>query len=192
MTTRLLALLLLAALPAVIIFFVAPALSPAAPAAIPLTSDAAPLTSDAAGAPQPSALRQLALCGPGDQDDYVYSPGRLVTERPCVRIAGAVVDIQRAEDGDFHIDIRVDTESSSILNAGNIGEGGGFLIVEPVCVHSASPIAERLCAADPDPLDMSKLAVGQHVWMEGRYVTDSEHHDWAELHPLYAWGLVGG
>jgi hypothetical protein len=31
-------------------------------------------------------------------------------------------------------------------------------------------------------------AQGQRVWMEGRYVQDGEHGDWAELHPLYRWG----
>lgn len=132
----------------------------------------------------------LQTCVAGDQDKYVYSPDRLTVLQPCVRISGTVVDIQRAEDGDFHIDVKVDQESAAVLTPGNATEGAGYLIVEPVCVHAASPVAEGLCKTDPDPVDMSKLAAGQHVWMEGRYVLDSEHSDWAELHPLYAWGVI--
>jgi len=30
-------------------------------------------------------------------------------------------------------------------------------------------------------------AVGDRVWMEGRYVFDTDHGGWAELHPLYRW-----
>jgi hypothetical protein len=26
--------------------------------------------------------------------------------------------------------------------------------------------------------------------MEGRYILDSQHHAWAELHPLYRWGPI--
>jgi len=37
---------------------------------------------------------------------------------------------------------------------------------------------------------MTGLNVGAHVWMEGRYVADSEHGGWAELHPLHRWGAA--
>jgi hypothetical protein len=45
------------------------------------------------------------------------------------------------------------------------------------------------CAADPDPL--TRLPeIGQHLWLEGRYVIDTNHFNWAELHPLYRWGAM--
>jgi len=58
-----------------------------------------------------------------------------------------------------------------------------------ICVGSVTQAsAKAACAANPNPL--RKLPkVGQHVWMEGRYVLDLEHDDWAELHPLYRWGV---
>jgi hypothetical protein len=31
-----------------------------------------------------------------------------------------------------------------------------------------------------------------HSWMEGRYALDSQHGNWAELHPLCRWGPFGG
>jgi hypothetical protein len=62
------------------------------------------------------------------------------------------------------------------------------MVVEPICVRSVSQTdAIEACAADPDPMT-ALPRVGDHVWMEGRYVLDLEHDSWAELHPLYRWG----
>ncbi len=66
----------------------------------------------------------------------------------------------------------------------------GLLVVEPICVHSVSQAdAVSSCAADRDPLT-ALPTVGRHVWLEGRSVLDRDHSDWAELHPLYRWGLA--
>jgi hypothetical protein len=130
-------------------------------------------------------------CLPTDQDQYVYNPTRLVVLRPCIHVTGVVVAVRKEADGDLHILLNLDLPYVDLLTAANADELGA-LVVEPVCVRSVSQAdAIAVCAADPDPLT-SFPTVGQHIWMEGRYVTDSEHGGWAELHPLYRWGVESG
>jgi hypothetical protein len=133
----------------------------------------------ASGAEQP--------CTPGDQDQYIYVPERLQVLKPCLHISGTVDDLNVEDDGDVHLRIRLDPPYQSLLVDSNKYEGGD-LVVEPVCY--ALPLqadAMRLCASNPDRIQSSPL-VGDHVWMEGRYVLDLGHSAWSELHPLYRWG----
>jgi hypothetical protein len=95
-----------------------------------------------------------------------------------------------AADGDLHILVDLDAAYVHLLRPANQGEELGDLVVEPVCVKSVTQTdAIDSCAADPDPLAPPYPAVGERVWMEGRYVFDLDHGGWAELHPLYRWGL---
>jgi len=129
-------------------------------------------------------------CDPTDQDRYVYRPARLQAVLPCVRVAGTIVASSTEADGDVHLDVRLDDAYVGFLNAGNLQEGGN-LVVEPVCRFAPMQAeAIRVCASDPDPLTGALPGVGEHVWLEGRYALDLQHHAWAELHPLYRWGRV--
>jgi hypothetical protein len=126
-------------------------------------------------------------CAPGDQDPYVYQPERLQVLRPCLRITGTVDEINLEDDGDVHLRIGLDPAYHALLTDGNKYEGGD-LVVEPICY--ALPLeadALRLCASNPDRIQ-NMPQVGDHVWVEGRYVLDLAHWAWAELHPLYRWG----
>ncbi|TMF58668.1 MAG: hypothetical protein E6I19_01420 [Chloroflexi bacterium] len=76
-------------------------------------------------------------------------------------MVGTVVSSSAEADGDVHLQIRLDPPYQGVLRPGN-----------------------------PDPLLGGLPGVGEHVWMEGRYILDSQHHAWAELHPLYRWGAI--
>ena len=135
----------------------------------------------------PSPTPKVESCAPGDQDAYTYRPARLKALLPCIRVVGIVVSSEVEQDGDIHINVRLDDAYRGVLVAGNDFEDGN-LIVEPVCqLPPLQADAIRVCAADPAPLG-SVPAIGDHVWLEGRYVLDLQHHAWAELHPLYRWG----
>ena len=142
-------------------------------------------------APSSSATIGVAsTCEPTDQDRYVYRPARLQMLMPCIRIAGTIVSSTVEADGDVHINVRLDPDYEGVLTTENREEQGN-LIVEPVCQFPAVQAeAIRVCASDGDPLHDGLPAVGAHVFMEGRYVLDLQHHGWAELHPLYRWGRV--
>lgn len=141
------------------------------------------------------ALSQLRVsaagepCTPGDQDQYVYRPERLLVLKPCLRITGTVAWLHIEDDGDVHYRIRPDPPYTDLLVPGNEVQGNN-LVAEPVCY--ALPLhadALRLCATNANRM-LSIPEVGDHVWMEGRYVLDVGHVSWAELHPLYRWGKV--
>ena len=137
-----------------------------------------------------SAASAAQPCPAGDQDRYVYRPARLEVLHACLRVTGTIVSSSAEADGDFHINVRLDAPFTGLLTPGNEFEDG-YLIVEPVCQFPPLQAeAIRVCAADPDPLTGGLPAVGDHVWMEGRYVLDLQHHAWAELHPLYRWGKL--
>jgi hypothetical protein len=111
----------------------------------------------------------------------------------CIRVSGVVEAIRTEADGDLHVLLALDPEFVGLLRPANQGVELGDLVVEPVCVRSVTQTdAIATCAGDPDPLDPPLPSVGRHIWMEGRYVLDSEHAGWAELHPLYRWGPFGG
>jgi hypothetical protein len=104
-----------------------------------------------------------------------------------VRVTGTVDSQNVEDDGDAHIDIRLDLPYQALLTAGNKSERGD-LIVEAVCQELPMQAdAMGLCASDFDRT-VSVPRVGDRVWMEGRYVLDTEHNGWSELHPLYRWG----
>ena len=132
----------------------------------------------------------IETCVPTDQDQYVYRPARLQVLSACIRVIGTVTSTSTEADGDIHINVRLDDAYRVVLKPGNDFDDGA-LVIEPVC-QIAPPQADaiRVCASDAAPLGRIPM-VGDHVWLEGRYVLDTQHHAWAELHPLYRWGVVG-
>jgi hypothetical protein len=127
-------------------------------------------------------------CNTGDQQPYVYSPDRLIVLADCIHVTGIIDEIENAADGDLHILLRLDREYQHYLKPANPGDK--YLVVEPICVNKPiQPNAIKACALNPNPI-RNLPKVRDHVWMEGRYVTDTFHNNWAEIHPLGAWGYV--
>jgi hypothetical protein len=169
--------------------------APASPSAGGGSSASAGSTS-ASSSPMASPARSAAgspvACAPTDQIQYVYHPARLQVVAGCLRVTGGVAEVRTEADGDLHILLDLDVAFAHLLTPANQGVERGDMVVEPVCVRSVSqPDAIEPCAADPDPMT-TLPRVGDHVWMEGRYVLDLEHDSWAELHPLYRWGPEAG
>jgi len=164
------------------------------PTSAPATSTA-PGPTSAAPTASPNAVPTgtQAACLSTDQDQYVYHPSRLQVVAPCLRAVGVIDAIRTEADGDLHMLLRLDPEYVNLLKPANQGEELGDLVIEPICVKSVTQSdAIATCTSDHDPFGGPFPAVGQHVWMEGRYVLDLEHGSWAELHPLYRWGPEGG
>jgi hypothetical protein len=143
-----------------------------------LTSIHVPISS---GTPRP------ADCVPGDQDLYVYSPARLRVLSACLRVTGTVRGVSIEHDGDRHLNVELDPQYDGLLTPGNEAQFHR-LVVEPICMGGGDePSVAAECARDPDPITVIP-EIGQRVWLEGRYVLDTNHFSWAELHPLYRWG----
>jgi hypothetical protein len=139
--------------------------------------------------PLTTAAVPPAQCRPSDQDRYVYHPARLHILQSCIHVTGVVEASRIENDGDLHLQLRLDAPYQALLQPANRLEQGD-LVVEPVCASlPLQPDALDVCVGDPHPV-LDLPAPGQHVWMEGRYVLDGEHGNWAELHPLYRWGVA--
>jgi hypothetical protein len=165
------------------------ALVTASPTTTPTSVAASPTVNPS---PNASPVASPVACVPTDQDQYVYNPARLQVVAACLRVTGVVAEIRTEADGDLHILLALDAAFAHLLTPGNQGVERGDMVVEPICVRSVSQTdAIGACAADPDPMTALPRA-GNHAWMEGRYVLDLEHDSWAELHPLYRWGLQAG
>jgi hypothetical protein len=134
-------------------------------------------------------------CPPTDQDQYVYQPGRLITYAACIHVTGVVKEVFDIKDGDGDttFDVALDAPYQHFINMASRNYRNGYMHVEIICSVPISPIGERAaveaCSKDPDPLQPPYPKVGDHVWLEGRFVTDGNSQLWVELHPLYRWGL---
>ena len=135
-----------------------------------------------------------AECQANDQDQYVFSPERLIELSPCIRVAGTVKSVAPGvEDGDGFIDLAVDPPYTYTTNWMNNVNTHGFLHMETICYVTPRPdekAPSETCARDPDPYRGELPEEGQQIWAEGRWVLDIAHGGHAELHPLYRWGVL--
>jgi hypothetical protein len=111
---------------------------------------------------------------------HVYSPERLGVIEACTAVAGRVVSVHRAVDGDLHIGL--DPEQKSTLNLTNVMHAQRHLIVEVVCDHpsvknQAGPACEGFASSITAP------NVGDRIRVTGAYVTDRDN-GWNEIHPV--------
>src|SRR5207302_3835101 len=121
---------------------------------------------------------------------HVYSPDRLRVLNPCVTVAG-IVDLVRAEaDGDYHVRIHLDAgqrcAGQDCLDAANVSQQGGDLVVEPVCEHAITQ-ADATAACSGYHNTLSIPPVGAHTTVTGPWVLD-QYHGWNEIHPAEMFG----
>jgi uncharacterized protein YraI len=126
---------------------------------------------------------------------HVYHPNRLIVKQECIAVTGTIVDATATEtqkqldgtrhepDGDTHGWLKVDPEFESLLNSGNINDEAGNLVFEIICKFPVTqPDAKAACQGFTDHVSLPP--VGSHVRIVGRYVQDTFHGQWNEIHPV--------
>lgn len=116
---------------------------------------------------------------------HVYNlKKRLQIVEKCISVTGTIHHVKKEADGDDHIQLRVDSQYTGLLNSLNNADQAGSLIVEPVCVNPV--IQPDAVAACRDYHATVKVpADGTHVRVLGAYVLDFESgHGWMEIHPV--------
>jgi len=126
---------------------------------------------------------------------HVYHPSRLTVKQDCISVTGIIVDatakqskhpaegVRHEKDGDTHGWLKVDPGNESLLNQGNISDEDGNLVFEIVCRFPVSqPDAQSACQGYTDHVVLPP--VGSHVRITGRYVQDTFHAKWMEIHPV--------
>ncbi len=109
-------------------------------------------------------------CRQGDVMAGVWTPNRLVVHNTCVTATGIVRQIFHANDGDYHINIQLETEYAYLLNDRNTQQVCGWLVVE------VTPYDQERGVYIPN--------VGERVSVTGAWVFDS-NHGWNEIHPAW-------
>lgn len=103
------------------------------------------------------------------------------------------IELERAEpDGDYHVRLKLDPGQTCAgqrcLDADNISQQAGDLILEPVCENPITQAdAVAACQGYHNPLVLPP--VGSQVQVMGPFVLDTDH-GWNEIHPLMSVTVV--
>jgi len=123
---------------------------------------------------------------------HVYNPTRLIKKAECVSVTGILVDatagkrkdgVRKEADGDTHGWLKLDPGQEKYLNDGNRKAEGGNLVFEIVCkfpVTQKDAVAACTNFSNVVPLP----PVGSHVRITGRWVQETNHDQWMEIHPV--------
>ena len=136
-------------------------------------------------------------CRSGNPLANVYHQDRLRVISACKTVAGTVQTVRHEDDGDYHVDVRLDPPYAGLINAVNTSDQHGDLVVEIVpadqgCTPGTPPRPAHgsydygICTG----ADLRAPTVGQHVSVTGPYVLDRDH-GWMEIHPVWAWTATG-
>ncbi|MDV3244313.1 MAG: hypothetical protein LYZ66_03955 [Nitrososphaerales archaeon] len=125
-----------------------------------------------------TACMQGNVAGAGTVQSGVWGPQRLRVLDTCVTVSGVVEGLTRtsgpANDNDFGIDIRLDTQYGHTLSIGNLVLEDGLMHAEVVPSQQAS-MASILASLMP----------GDRVVITGSLVVDTDHGFGAEIHPVW-------
>ena len=108
---------------------------------------------------------------------FIHEKDRLEVLKVSFSITGVVKKCYRYLDGDFVIDLKLDS-CDFLLNKYNYSKLGGLLEVEIVCEHKGMFIE---CLNYVNDVKIPK--VGDHIRIWGDYVCD-KRHQWCEIHPV--------
>jgi hypothetical protein len=126
---------------------------------------------------------------------HVYHRNRLIVKQECIEVTGTIVDATATQskhqtdgtrhehDGDTHGWLKVDSGFENLLNSGNINDEDGNLVFEIICRFPITQTdAKAACQGYTDQVMLTP--VGSHVRIVGRFVQDTFHGQWNEIHPV--------
>ena len=156
-----------------------PSPSPNSPTPVDSTSPTAAPSVESSGLATPTSTSSVCR----SPTEHVYHPYRLEVRNPCLTLTGIVDRIKDEPDGDYHVRLHLDAPFAQLINAANVAQQAGDLILEPVCIHAITQ-ADAVSACAGFTNSMSVPPPGTHVVATGAYVLDTDH-GWMELHPLW-------
>ena len=127
---------------------------------------------------------------PTSISSHVYNPSRLQIVKQCVTASGTVDRVIEENDGDVHLRLSLDTAYANLTNSANDQYQYGDLVVEIICVGPITQ-ADAVSACQGYANSIPVPDVGEHVTISGPYVLDTEHYNWAEIHPVYTLTITG-
>jgi hypothetical protein len=127
---------------------------------------------------------QTSCSDPDSISSHVYNPYRLTIIKPCITASGIVENVFSEADGDYHVRLALDSQYINLTNSANDQYQYGDLVVEIIC---ALPItqSDAVSACQNYTNNITIPNVNDHITVTGPYVLDTEHSNWAEIHPAY-------
>ena len=130
--------------------------------------------------PGRATVRLPASACDADLWRHVNERQRLQVIETCTVVAGKVVSLHRAADGDLHI--ALDPDDKSVMNLINVVHGRSTLVIEVICEHSPADADEQAVCGDFHS-QVTIPGKGDRVRITGSYVTDRDS-GWREIHPV--------
>jgi hypothetical protein len=122
---------------------------------------------------------------PASISSHVYHSYRLQIVKPCITASGTVDRVIQEADGDVHVRTILDQGYSNLTNSANDQYQYGDLVVEIICVNAPSQ-TDAMPACQNYTNQITVPSAGQHITIRGPYVLDTDHYNWAEIHPVYS------
>ncbi len=151
-------------------------------------------TTEITSAPTAPSVTPSTECDPSIAA-HVYHPQRLIVRQECISVTGTIVDAtatltkrqldgtRHEPDGDTHGWLKLDPGLENLLNSGNVNDENGNLVFEIICRFTVTQKdAKSACQGYTDHVSLPP--VGSHVRIVGRYVQDTFHGQWNEIHPV--------
>jgi Bacterial SH3 domain len=142
--------------------------------------------------PTPGASNPVATSTGCDSTlwTHVYHQTRLHVIQPCTTVTGTLHIVRPEPDGDVHMQLTLDPQFSSMLNAINKTKQKGALVIETMCAHTPTQ-ADAVASCQGFTQKFPALTEGAHIKVTGSYVLDSDPgHGWNEIHPITAVGIL--
>ena len=132
----------------------------------------------------PGSDRNPQCSDPDSILSHVYNPYRLNTIKSCITASGVVDNVLQEADGDYHIRLALDSQYSNLTNSANDQYQYSDLVVEIIC---ALPItqSDAVSACQNYTNNITVPSINDHITVTGPYVLDTNHYNWAEIHPVY-------
>ena len=130
-------------------------------------------------------IRGSSSCSDPDSiSSHVYNPYRLNVIKSCITASGVVGNVFEEADGDYHVRLALDSQYSNLTNSANEQYQYGDLVVEIIC---ALPItqSDAVSACQNYANNITIPSVNDQITVTGPYVLDTDHSNWAEIHPVY-------
>jgi len=127
---------------------------------------------------------------PASISSHVYNPSRLQIVKDCITASGTVDRVIEENDGDVHLRLMLDPAYSNLTNSANDLYQYGDLVVEIICVGQITQ-ADAVSACQNYSNNIPVPNVGQRITVSGPYVLDTDHYNWAEIHPVYSLTVSG-
>ena len=115
---------------------------------------------------------------------HVYNPYRLNIIRSCITASGIAENVFEETDGDYHIRLALDSQYSNLTNSANDQYQYRDLVVEIICALPTTQ-SDTVSACQNYTNTITIPNVNDHITVTGPYVLDTDHYDWAEIHPVY-------